>query len=255
MTYDEALSKAVKLLRLSQSSNPNEAALAAGKAQEIIDRYQIESASLNYAQSNGEAKPDEPIKDFVADPLDKGARQVSSWSWRLFLVIAKPNGCKGYRARHGYGELAVVGRPSDVATVRYLYGYLKSEVNRLAARDCAGNGRSWSDNFRNGVVDTIGQRIAAQHAETRQAIRREIEAGALPEDQKRLALVRVEKSIASLEQREETVAAWMKANLSLGHGRSYSVRQCHPSAREAGRQAGREVRFTKAKACIGHSSL
>jgi hypothetical protein len=251
MTYEEALSKAVKLLRLSQSSNPNEAALAASRAQEIIDRYKIESVALNYAQANGERKPDEPIKDFKDDPLDAGSRKIAKWSWRLFLVIAKPNGCKGYRANAGTGELAIVGRPSDVAAVRYLYGWLKQEVNRLAARDCVGNGRSYSDNFRNGVVDTIGKRIAEQHAETRQAIRHEIVAGELPEEQKRMALVRVEQAIASIEERAEEVTDWMKSNLHLASGRISGSRQYNPSARAAGQAAGREIRFTKPKASIG----
>jgi len=135
MTYEEALQKAVKLLRLSQSSNPNEAALAAGKAQEIIDRYNIESVALDMA-SGDKPQPDEPIKDFGFDPLDAGTKKISTWSWRLFTVISRGNGCKGYLTRNKGGGIAIVGRPSDVQTVRYFYAWLKQEVERLAQRDC-----------------------------------------------------------------------------------------------------------------------
>jgi len=86
MTYDEAIQKAAKLLRLANSSNPHEAALAAARAQEIMDRYQIDHASITIAD-NGHARPDEPIQDFKADlRVDSNARQAgrkAGWSVRM----------------------------------------------------------------------------------------------------------------------------------------------------------------------------
>lgn len=240
MTYDEALQKAVKLLRLSQSSNPNEAALAASKAQEIIDRYQIESTALNL---DGQA-PDEPIKDFNADPLEPG-RKLDSWKWRLFLVIGKANGCKGYLS--GRGGIAVVGRPSDVATVRYFFAWLVQEVNRLAERDCRGNGRTYANNYRHGVIDTLGQRLNAQRRETQEQMRKEIEL--MPEVAQSLALVRLNSAIAQVEKRETQAADWMKANLRLINRSGSGFRGDH-SARSAGRVAGHEIRLKPAKASL-----
>lgn len=47
MNYNEALDKVRKLLRLSESSNPHEAALAASRAQEIMERFKIERLSMD----------------------------------------------------------------------------------------------------------------------------------------------------------------------------------------------------------------
>lgn len=243
MTYEEALQKAVKLLRLSQSSNPNKAALAAGKAQEIIDRYNIESVALDMA-SGDKPQPDEPIKDFSFDPLDAGTKKISTWSWRLFTVISRGNGCKGYLTRNNGGGIAIVGRPSDVQTVRYFYAWLKKEVERLAGRDCRDTGRTWANNYRNGVVDTIKIRLEAQKKETQATVTKEI-LDALPPEQRRLALVRVNNAIAKVAEREQQAGAWMKSNFRLTKGTvRYSVGV--PSARAAGQKAGHEIRIKPA---------
>ena len=245
MTYEEALQKAVKLLRLSQSSNPNEAALAAGKAQEIIDRYNIESVALDMA-SGDKPQPDEPIKDFGFDPLDAGTRKISTWSWRLFVGISQSNGCKGYLTRNNGGGIAIVGRPSDVQTVRYFYAWLKQEVERLAQRDCRGTGRTWANNYRNGVVDTIKIRLKAQRKETQATVTKEI-LDALPAEQRHLALVRVNNAIAKVAEREQQTASWMGANLKLRNTSSGSS-AFDPSARAAGQKAGHEIRIKPAAA-------
>jgi hypothetical protein len=61
MTYEEALRKAAACLRLSKSSNQAEAALAAAKAQEIMDKYQISAEVLKLDQPK---EADEPVMDF-----------------------------------------------------------------------------------------------------------------------------------------------------------------------------------------------
>jgi len=251
MTNQEAIEKVVKLLRLSESKcNEAEAALAAARAQEIIDRYQIESLALEYAQNtSGEAKPDEPVKDFASDPLDGEVRTLATWAWRLFLVIGNLNGVKGYRA-HG-GGLALVGRPSDVATVRYLYGWLKREVNRLAERDTVGNGRTYANNFRLGVVDTIKERMNEQKEATRAAMR--AQAGTITEGVQTCALVHVNSALAKLDARLDQTQNWMDKNLKLCKA-SRSRTTFDPHARAAGRAAGREINFTRASGSLGSPS-
>ena len=54
--------KVRKLLRLAESPNANEAALAAAKAQELIDAHNLSAALLAYDE--GSAQPNEPIEDF-----------------------------------------------------------------------------------------------------------------------------------------------------------------------------------------------
>ena len=48
----EAISKVKKLLALSKSSNPNEAALALERARELMDKYEISSSDLAYSDIN-----------------------------------------------------------------------------------------------------------------------------------------------------------------------------------------------------------
>ncbi len=244
MTYNEALQKAAKLLRLSKSDNPNEAALAASRAQEIIDRYRIETEMLGYAVNGQQPEANEPIKDFHDDPLERLKRK-STWKARLAQHIANHNCCKMYNGWYGP---SVIGRPSDVATVRYLYVWLVQEVDRLADRDCKGNGHSWANNYRLGVVDTIGNRLYEQKKETEKAMRDETALLAV-QDQS-LALLRINNAIARTEERRQQVNDWTKANVKLVSGR-FSYSSYNPSARSAGQAAGREVRFTQAK---GHIS-
>jgi len=90
----EAVEKAVKLLRLATSSNPNEAAVAAAKAQEMIDRYKLGVLSADFdIGTNGE--PDEPIKDFDNDLLDPGSR-VATWKRCLIQHVSRANQCASY---------------------------------------------------------------------------------------------------------------------------------------------------------------
>src|SRR5574340_1108320 len=95
MTHEEAIAKAVKLLKLAQSDNPNEAALAAARAQEIMDRYKLEGLSADY-NSAAPAEPDEPIVAF-GEPVEP--KQGSEWVVRLILALARANQCRIYQRR------------------------------------------------------------------------------------------------------------------------------------------------------------
>lgn len=56
MTFEEAVEKVRKLLALSKSYNPNEAALAAARAQEITTRYSIEAAIFEASSAGATGK-------------------------------------------------------------------------------------------------------------------------------------------------------------------------------------------------------
>lgn len=249
MTYEEAISKVQKLLRLAQSDNPNEAGLAAARAQEIMDRYSIEAGALAYEQG---AAPQEDIKDFKLDPL-MGDEPRSTWRGRLVHVVCTSNGCRAYGL--STGGYSIVGRPSDVSTVRYLFAWMRREVDRLANRDCKGYGRTFSNNFRIGVVETIKSRLDEQRkttvAKARAELTDSILFAGLADAAQSLALVRVTTSIEKFERRDEEVGAWIKVNVK---GLRTVARRfkSHNAAREAGRIAGKEVRFTKAVASLGN---
>lgn len=237
MNYEQAIDKAVKLLRLSTSSNPHEAALAASRAQEIIDRFNIEAAAL--ALDGKQTDPDEPVKDFASDPLDK----FTTWKWRFLAVLVKLNGCKAYRNN---GALVLVGRPSDVQTVRYFYAWLVREIDSLARKECKGNGRVYSNNWRIGCAETVAERLRSQQKATRQAVVHEIETGSLPLEHRNLALVRVNAALAKVDEKLADVDIFCKANLNLRQSSGHRITG-HDSAREAGRKAGYNIRMQAAR--------
>lgn len=244
MTYEEALAKAVKLLRVAgdKSISPEEAATFAAGAQQIIDRFNIEAAALSL--DGNAATPDEDVKDFGTDPLDT---VFTTWKWRFLSVLAKLNGVKVYK--QGGAGIHLIGRPSDVQTVRYFYSWLRREIDRMAASACKGNGRVYSNNFRIGCAETIAERLKGQQKATRQAVVEEIEAGSMPLEFKNQALVRVNAALAKVDAKLVDVEAYAKKNLRL-RACSGSRITPHGAAREAGRKAGFSIRMQAAKASL-----
>lgn len=237
---NSVIDKVRKLLRLAESPNANEAALAAAKAQSLIDEHNLSAALL--AMDGGPSEPDEDIEDFMAKdaPLD---RQPILHRWRQYLAstIARANGCRIYSQG---GNIALVGRPSDAETVRYLFAYLTREVDRLCEKDGKGCGRTWRNNYRLGVVDTISKKLRAER-ERFVAEQRKL-AAASGNSQ---ALVRLDGALAKVDKRGADVAAWVKSNLRLVSGGGSSSRY-DSGAREAGRKAGQSISLNGARKAL-----
>lgn len=224
MNYNEALDKVRKLLRLSESANPHEAALAASRAQEIMERFKIERLTVDTA----DREPSEAIRDFGIDPLEGN---FSTWQWRFLSALTQLNQCKAYTSNRRF---CLVGRASDVNTVRYIFTWLTREIERLASRDCQGCGRTYWNNYRIGAAETVANRLREQSKQTVTAVKHEAEAVSS------LALVKVEKALAERAQELAEVEKWAKDKLHL-RSRGGSRSNWNQSAREAGRAAGREV--------------
>lgn len=235
MTTENIVSKVQKLLRLSTSSNANEAALAAAKAQELIDSYNLSAAML--ALDDAEPMADEPIVDFqkAGAPLDS-QKQQQRWRAQLAVTISRLNGCRIYL--HG-GDIALVGRPSDAETVRYLFGYLSRQVEILASA-CVGMGKTWRNNFRLGVVETISRKLHEQRKAFEQEVRHV---------DNQIALMRVDRALATIKARGETVDSFIKGSLKLRKGAAYRTR-VDSSARQAGRIAGQSVQIGGARGSL-----
>jgi len=242
MTHAEAIEKAVKLLRLAQSSNQNEAALAASRAQEIMDRFKLEGLSADYG-TNKPKQPEEPIRDFKADLMDRGT-QSETWKARLASTVAKVNECKVYVLRqrsfspsNGWvvtAGFAIVGRASDAQTVRYIYGWLSGEIERLSHKHCAGYGRTFYNNFRIGAVETVSARLEAARKETEVAVTRE--AMVSPNA---MAMVHVKNAIALRNEQSAQVEKWVEQNLKLRTvKRTYTP---DATARQLGQRAGQQI--------------
>lgn len=243
MNYEEALDKAIKCLKLSKSSNQHEAALAAARAQEIIDKYNL---SVDDISEGGEPKANkESIVDFGwTDPLHEVCQVDTQWTIRLADIIAKQNACRCFWHTKPTSSscIKIVGRPSDVQAVRYLFEWLNREVRRLRRIECKGRSRKYQIDFSLGVVDTIYRKMHQQRKETIETVKKE---AANP-----FALVRVEQSIAKMEAKSHEVAAWVEQNVNINKDWKGFRKQADLSARTHGQQAGEQIKFTKAKADI-----
>jgi len=168
MSRETVLDKVRKLLALAESDNPHEAALAAAKAQALMEEHAIATADL------GEAGADEAIGE--GELWAAPGSTLPAWRGALASALAKVGGCMVYR--HG-GRLQLVGRPSDVEAVRVLFGLLAAEVERLTARLGRGRGRSFAHSFRLGVVIQIRREVEAAQRETRERMRGTVTSSAL----------------------------------------------------------------------------
>jgi hypothetical protein len=229
MTTQEAIEKCRKLLKLANctGATPEEAARAAEMAAAIMARHELDSAAASLAEPE---QPREEVKDFGADPVDSNRRDT--WRGVLLLKVAHLHGCQAYRSGAG---LCLIGRPSDVATVRYLYSWISAQVEEISGRACVGNGRTYANNFRIGMVETIGRRMTEAKTAAEAQFRTDTATTATG-----AAIVLASNAIALRAQHLADAVAYGKANLHL-RSASRSSFTTHATAREQGRAAGNRV--------------
>ena len=242
MNKAEAIEKAAKLLRLATSPNQPEAERAAAKAHEIMVRYELDAEALELAGKS--EQPAEPIKDFGFDPLDCGANH-STWTGRLIVIIAHAHGCQAYKKHQGgYG---LIGRASDVQTVRYLYSWIRTQVERIAEADCVGCGRTYWLNFRLGMVETISRKLEEAHKAAAEAFKAETVATGNSQ-----ALVLVNNAIAKRDERLSAAIDYGKKVVGLRSGGG-SRSNYNAEARSSGRGAGHRVSINASKGNLSGS--
>lgn len=199
--HNKIIDKVQKLLRLSKSSNINEASLAAEKAQELIEKYKLDTFQLSESGESNEA-----IEDSFGskDWLDSSA---SPWRRSLAVHLARTNQCVVYIANTHEGKcLSIVGRQSDAQVVRYMYSYLVKEIRRLARDFGEGEGSSYKTAFKRGAVSSIGKRLQEAKKNVADQMR--------PTHSTALAVV---------DRRDQEVVSWVQNNLFLGKARQRTV--------------------------------
>jgi hypothetical protein len=150
------LDKIKKLLALSASSNPNEAARAAAKAQALLAQYNLELSQVE--AHSGETS------DYCQQDVAVGG--VSRWRKTLMLVVARPNFCDVVSYK-GTERVSLIGEPHNLEVVKYLYGYLVRQLEPMAATAYRQSGssmhsRTWKDSFFHGAIASIDQRLKEQ---------------------------------------------------------------------------------------------
>lgn len=196
---EKILEKVRNLLRLAgDKGNENEAAAAAAAAQKLIERHRLDMAMLD------EGADDRPSAEEVReceDPLDRG-KAIIAWKGKLAGGLCAANGCRNFWRS---GCLIIVGAPSDVQTVRYLYAYFVREINRLA-KQYAGNGKSWTHAWRVGCASIIAERLRKAAEEARNDARGEAQSA----DERGVALVRVDAGIARIDARSAVATKYLE---------------------------------------------
>jgi hypothetical protein len=167
-TRKELLAKIQKLLSLSRSDNLHEAALAAARAQEIMERHAIAAAELEQADE------EEMERSTIGPRLQRRSR----WQWDLAKVVAEACGC-AVAYMGASGTILVVGRKTDVEVAGKIRAYCHAEVDSLTAKFAAGQGSAWGRSFRLGCVAAIGKAIEDERAATRESLRGQVTERAL----------------------------------------------------------------------------
>ncbi len=231
MTKDEAIIKARKLLSLSTSTNPNEAALAAAKAAQVMQDYDIEEAAL--AHDDGEVY--EPVEIHVFE--DQGIRKKIHWHMTIAVSCAKLFNCYPFWMRETVSReknkvgIRLVGRKSDVQSAKYLYDMILPQIEDLAERSynwfIPEGKKTWMHSFRLGCAEVVAYRIGKQRRDRMEELRQQAgistnRAGALMVLNNRME--KVKEFVNDLELRRGTVPS---SNSSNG--------------RLAGREAGNKV--------------
>lgn len=254
MTDTRILDRVRKLLKLAgNNASVEEASMAAAAAQRLIDEHNLSAALL--AEDTSTPDPDDaPFLDTRAagaDPIEPGIRQKDGstyqdrWKQTLASTIARANGCRIYTWDHS--DVQIIGRPSDIDTVRYLYAYLKAQTVMLTDHHGRGMGATWRNNFRYGVVDAIRVKLA----EGRKKFEAEARAAATG-----TALVKVDRALATIEKRGTDIERYMysaeaKATGLTGLSKITTKFKSNTSARAQGRKAGAGINIGNAKAGLG----
>jgi hypothetical protein len=163
-SLDSIIAKIKALRALATSSNVHEAAAAAAQAEALLQKHRLDDAAL---EAHG--RPSETAER-AAEPLAWHTQHLSWWRVTLGDALVKSHGCADYVSQRGGRRChVIVGRPSDVATVRYLYAWLSTEIARLCDQHGRGDGRSWRHSFCMGAVSAVRDATNAAKATARQA--------------------------------------------------------------------------------------
>ena len=245
MTRAEATRKAAALLRLAaRAGTPGEAAAAAGRAQSLLDAYELTRGEVESAEQRDE---DGDLRSFGEAPegfVDTSAKW-EAWRSALLRGICDLHGCYSWRSSRGKGaSYEVAGRPGAVETVRYFYGWLANEVSRLANESGRGMGRVWRREFSEGAAAEIVERLHEMRNESAAEMSRAGSAGGPV-----TALVVVQQSLARIVE-EKAQAKCFATNLHRLVNSGPRRIQVNDSARGAGLAAGRGVGLSGGRAAL-----
>lgn len=123
---EKVIDKIRKLLALATSSNENEAALAAAKAQDLLLKHNLDMARIERA---AQAKPDPYMR------VDEDEYNRANWEIDLAVAVAHANLCKIVVTHPEYRKdvLAWMGKESNLEVAQFIFATLVQDLTRIAA--------------------------------------------------------------------------------------------------------------------------
>ena len=215
MTRDKIIDRVKKLMDLARSSNPNEAALAAQRAQELVERHRIEKEELK--EIKAQTGFDVETRTIYT------AGKLYWWQHILADGIAQANYC---RYMTNGTEMLVVGAHEDILLVGWLYEIFAGEIKRLFDQIYAhdynrmmlGLPRSKQkarNSFFLGAAGMIVERVKAAREEARRKMKQEATSSQ--------ALVCLTDALVRLDAKEQAVVEKINEEAN-------GVRKCQKSS-------------------------
>lgn len=238
MPVDPKIIKTVqKLLQLADTSkNPNleEAATAASKAQQIMEKYRISEELL---ESNNEITHKQLLDNGKAD------------NWKIFLVtsIAKHNGCfivtsPTYKTDK---EINIIGTSNDIKTVQSLFKYISGELNKLSIFNALQYKQQFGDypnkeykeSFFLGGIKTIENRLETANREIRDQQIREAQTPAKQSE--------IKNALARIDNRVSLAKDWLEDYLQKQNKdikiKDVKIKSKRPDGYVAGQHAASKI--------------
>lgn len=164
MDRERIIDRIRKLMRLSQSANPHEAALAAQRVQQMLSEHNLTMESVGGA-----------AEEQVAQCVSSRTRQrLEGWAFVLAQGVSGAFDCSYYHDGDR-GRTVFIGVGADPEVCGWMYGYLYSTLLRLASAHMRGPARRLRSStskrearasFLFGAVDIIRYRLARQKQDT-----------------------------------------------------------------------------------------
>jgi hypothetical protein len=199
--------KIQKLLRLSKSSNPHEAALAMEKAQSLLTEHKLAMADVEAFKT-----PDSVVMGRAE--FSNEARRVTWWKCWVLQGVCMMTSCKEIFTK-GVG-FSLVGTPENIALCNEMTNWIIEQIDAMASVSQL-SGKDEMDSFKKGAAVTVKNRI-------REMVQRSKEAtpkyGALMVIENQL----VEKKYAEFFPIRRKMASGRATNASYNRGRAAGER-------------------------------
>lgn len=257
---EDIVRKITACLRLAENeaASAEEANTALAMAQQMMDKYEIEREEINLSPQQAETDytDEEEFRDFSfinEGELDSagGNRRgkiLAEWKINLAKYLVKANGCFMFTSKRGVkNSVEIVGKPSNVQTVRYFYAWYCREVESISKFWGRGLGMTWNQEFKIGMVEGLKERLEEIRKKTFEEMRYE-------RKDNPNALIVINKAIAKFEQRAE-----LSRQFAYSKHNFYNYRQKRSggrdgSARDEGRAAAGYINLNKSRGGIGGGS-